>query len=55
LYARRRSNGLLQMKLELEFSQQKSRCSNKEIETGLTCGAMRASEAVFLLLTARKS
>jgi hypothetical protein len=54
LSARRRPNGPLQMKLELEFSHQKSCCSNKEIESGLTYGAMRASEAV-LLLTARKS
>jgi hypothetical protein len=47
LSARRRSNSLLQMKLELEFSQQKSCCSNKEIESALTCEAMRASEAFF--------
>jgi hypothetical protein len=55
LSARRRSNSLLQMKLELEFSQQKSGCLNKEIESELTCEAMRASEAVFLLLTGRKT
>jgi len=45
----------LQNKLELEFSQQKSGCSNKEIESELTDEAMRASEAVFLLLTCRKT
>jgi hypothetical protein len=47
LSARRRSNSLLQMKLELEFSQQKSCRSNKEIESELTREAMRASEAFF--------
>jgi hypothetical protein len=55
MYARRRSNSLLQKKLELEFSQQKSCWSNKEIESELTFEAMRASEAVFLLLTGRKT
>jgi hypothetical protein len=43
------------MKLELEFQRQKSRRSNEEIESELTCEAMRASEAVFLLLTGRKT
>jgi hypothetical protein len=53
LCARRRPNGLLQMKLELEFSQQKSCGSNRKSNPDLCSDA--GFRSIFLLLTARKS